>query len=91
MSAIGEILARVLNLFANSLVIILLARVILSWTYPNMQSSLVFWVWRLTEPILAPIRRFLPVTGRLDFSPWVALLLIIVARAVLMRFFCTWI
>ncbi|GBQ27088.1 YggT family protein [Gluconacetobacter sacchari] len=31
---------------------------------------------RLTEPALRPIRRILPVTGNMDFSPLVLLLLI---------------
>jgi YggT family protein len=33
-------------------------------------------VHRLTEPLLAPIRRLLPTLGGLDFSPMIALLLV---------------
>lgn len=38
---------------------------------------------RVTEPILAPIRNFLPQTQGLDFSPLIALLLLEVVRRVL--------
>jgi YggT family protein len=79
MSEPGEILWRATNLFLNSLVLLILARVMLSWLYPNVRNTLVFWVWRLSEPILQPLRRVLPHTG-LDLSPWLALILIFLAR-----------
>jgi len=55
-----------------------------------MRNTLVFWVWRLSEPWLGPLRRMLPVTGRMDWSPFLALVLISVARAVLLQFLSTW-
>jgi YggT family protein len=84
------VLARAVNLFANSLIILIIARVVLSWIYPNVRNTLIFWVWRLTEPFLEPIRRILPVAGRLDLSPWVALVLIFLARTVIIEFLYTW-
>ncbi len=37
---------------------------------------------KLTEPVLAPIRRILPTTGGLDFSPLIVLVLLsIIAHA----------
>lgn len=84
MSEPGEILWRTANLFLNSLVLLILARVMLSWLYPQMRNTLVFWVWRLSEPFLAPLRRALPHTG-VDFSPWVALILIFLARQLIFR------
>jgi YggT family protein len=90
MSDLARVLARTVDLLANSLVVVVLARVVLSWVYPNMRNTLVFWVWRITEPILAPIRRLLPVGGRFDWSPVVALLLIFVVRAVAIELIYTW-
>lgn len=90
MSDLAQILMRATTLLANSLFILMIARVVLSWVYPNMRNTLVFWVWRLSEPFLAPLRRMLPITGRIDWSPFVAMLLISVARALLLRFFATW-
>ncbi|GMQ77841.1 MAG: hypothetical protein BMS9Abin02_0332 [Anaerolineae bacterium] len=44
------------------------------------------WVFRLTEPLLAPIRRLLPSSGGADFSPLVLLLGIWLLRVLLLGF-----
>jgi YggT family protein len=88
MSDLGGVLWSAANLLLNSLVLLVLARVALSWLYPNLRNTLVFWVWRLTEPLLSPIRRFLPYAG-VDFSPWVALILIFLARKFIFRLLYT--
>jgi len=38
---------------------------------------------RIVQPMLAPIRRILPSTGMLDFSPMVLILLLYVVRSLL--------
>ena len=83
MSELGFVLYRVVDLFATSLVAVILARVVLSWVYPNVRNTLVFWVWRLSEPFLGPLRRMLPHMGGMDLSPWVALILIFILRRVI--------
>ena len=80
MSDLGWVLYRAVDLFANSLVILIIGRVILSWIYPNQQNTLIFWVWRLTEPFLDPLRRIIPRMGGMDLSPWAALILIFILR-----------
>ena len=50
---------------------ILLIRVILSWVNPNPYNPIVQILYRLTEPVLAPIRRVLPPMGGFDLSPLV--------------------
>lgn len=52
----------------------ILLQVILSWVNPQSPVSGV--LNSLTQPLLAPIRRFLPTASGLDFSPLVALILI---------------
>lgn len=42
---------------------------------------------RLTEPVLRPIRNVLPTFGGIDFSPWVLIILISVAQAILSRIY----
>jgi YggT family protein len=60
-----------LNIYLFSILIV----VILSWVnpYPNALSQLLS---RLTQPLLAPVRRRLPVAGGIDFSPMVVMLAI---------------
>jgi YggT family protein len=54
----------------------LLLRVLLSWFSPGSGNVLTYWVYRITEPILAPLRRVIPPFAGMDFSPMVALLLL---------------
>ena len=58
-----------LSLFLEIYTWILIARVLMSWFNPNPYNPLVQFVLRLTEPVLAPIRRVLPSMGGLDLSP----------------------
>ena len=58
-----------LSLFLEIYTWILIARVLMSWSNPNPYNPLVQFVLRLTEPVLAPIRRVLPSMGGLDLSP----------------------
>ena len=60
---------------------LLIARVVTSWLTPTGGGGVVAFIYQVTEPILAPIRRMIPATGGLDWSPLVAML----ALAVLVR------
>lgn len=64
--------------------VLLIARVILSWV-PGVDLShpAVRFVYRVTAPIRDPIRRVMPPIGGLDFSPWVAILLLSIVQRVL--------
>jgi len=56
---------------------ILIARVLLSW-FPNIDHSnpIIQFIFDITEPVLRPIREFLPPTSGLDFSPLIVILII---------------
>jgi YggT family protein len=54
--------------------LVVLAAVIVSWLPVDRRSRLVTTLYRLTEPVLAPIRRALPPMGGLDLSPMVLLI-----------------
>ncbi|MCL5093562.1 MAG: YggT family protein [Patescibacteria group bacterium] len=60
-----------LNILFNVFYILLFARVILSWIPKAADNFLGVFIFEVTEPILAPIRRLLPQSG-LDFSPIIA-------------------
>jgi YggT family protein len=56
-------------------------RIILSWVGMDPQNPVVVFLHEITEPILAPIRRFMPRMGMLDLSPMVAIILLsLIAR-----------
>jgi YggT family protein len=73
---IAHLIGVVLDLY----MLVLLARVVVSWVSPDPRNNVVRLLYDLTEPVLAPIRSVLPSTGALDFSPVVALLLLALLR-----------
>ena len=74
---------------------ILIAAAVLSWLIAfnvvNTRNQVVAVIadvlYRLTEPVLAPIRRILPSLGGIDLSPVVLILLLIFARNLLFEIF----
>ena len=74
-----------INVVAQALVLAIFVRVIMSWVTMRLPFGLNELVWNVTEPVLAPIRRYLPVAGGMDFSPLIAFLLIQLAASLLLR------
>jgi YggT family protein len=80
MIAIFYLVLQVLKLYSY----VVIANVIISWLIAfnvlNTQNRFVYSIleltYRLTDPILNRIRRFLPKLGSLDISPIILLLLI---------------
>ena len=66
------LLVNLIRFILIGLEVMVFARVILSFTDPGGRGQIARFVMSTTEPILAPIRRLLPRTGMLDFSPWIA-------------------
>jgi YggT family protein len=52
-------------------IIIMLVRVAFSWVSPYPTNSVSRFAYRITEPILAPVRRRLPPVSGMDLSPLV--------------------
>jgi YggT family protein len=69
-------LYRIVDWVFRALDLALLLRVVLSWINANPYNSIVRLVYQITEPFLAPLRRFIPPIGGLDFTPMVALLIL---------------
>ena len=66
-------------LLLNIVVIIFIARAIASWIRVGHDSPIrpiIDGLFRITEPVLAPIRRVLPPLGGLDLSVLVVILVI---------------
>jgi YggT family protein len=69
-------LEALINVFFGALTIVIFARVILSWVQVRLPWGLNEFVFAVSEPILAPIRRALPAAAGMDFSPLIALIVI---------------
>jgi len=73
---VSSFLFVVLQLLVTVLWLLILGRILLSWVNPTMSGPVARFLMETTEPLLAPIRRFMPTTGTLDFSPLVLLLVL---------------
>jgi YggT family protein len=80
-----QVLVNFIQLLAFFLWFMLIARVVISWTNPMGGGSIQAFVYQMTEPILAPIRRLLPPAGGIDWSPLIAMLLLGVVLRVVVR------
>lgn len=64
------------NLFVATFNILLLVRIVMSWVMPGQTNAFARLVYEVTEPVLSPIRRLLPGSGMIDFSPLIAFFLL---------------
>ena len=75
-------LAQVISLLSLLLVILVIVWVIVAWILPPYHP-LREALDRIVEPMLAPIRRLMPNTGMIDFSPMILIILIQVITRIL--------
>lgn len=66
------------------LTVAIFVRVILSWVKIPLPLGLADFLFSATEPVLGPIRRALPAMGGIDFSPFLAIILIRLVQGVLL-------
>lgn len=79
---ISYLSVRIIDFVANILVLIVIIDSILSYffnPYHPVRSALD----RIVQPLLAPIRRIVPLVGMIDFSPLVLIILIEIAAYLL--------
>jgi YggT family protein len=76
-------LASLINLVFTVMIFALIGRALLSWFDPGMRSSVGQLLFRITEPIIGPIRRHIPSLGMFDISPIIALLILYFLRGLL--------
>jgi len=90
MQAILSVVLTALNLY----IYVIIASAIFSWLYAfniiNSSNQLVAMIgqvlYNLTEPVLRPIRRFMPNLGGIDISPIVVLLGIMLIQRVIIQY-----
>jgi YggT family protein len=79
--ALGNILDIILNIYTWVIIIAAL----ISWVNPDPYNPIVRFLYRVTEPVLRPVRRRLGIFGGIDFSPLVVLLGIMFLRFFIVR------
>ena len=82
LGAVAQVLDIVLNIFMWIIII----RALISWVNPDPYNPIVQFLYKVTEPVLFPIRKALPMSGMgIDFSPIVVFLIIIFLQTFLVQ------
>ena len=73
-------LVSLIDLLFTLYTFLILARVMLSWIRISPYHPVAEWIYRLTEPLLAPIRNMLPPSGTIDWSPMIAMFVVMILQ-----------
>jgi YggT family protein len=80
---VGLFLSNFFQMLVFALWLLVLGRVIVSWVDPSGRNRISQMLFQATEPLLGPIRRVLPRTGMVDFSPLVLMIVLsVIVRAI---------
>ena len=75
-----NVIMVILRLMTYALILSAIVSTLMAFNVLDSRNRFVWsvadFLYRVTDPVLRPIRRVLPTFGNVDFSPWVALLLI---------------
>jgi YggT family protein len=87
MRAILNVLILALDLYKLVIIVAAVMSWLIAFNVVNVRNEVVRTIWSslvaLTEPVLRPIRRFLPNTGGLDISPIVLFLTILLVEQII--------
>lgn len=79
-------LYQTVNLFFQAYILIVVARVLMSWVGPDPYNPLVRFLCRVTDPVLDRLRRLLPLQfGGVDLAPVALLLALYAAKDLLLN------
>ena len=89
--AVADIVAYLINILVTIIIVQFVLGLLISFNVVNLHNQLVAAIWQavnaLLDPILNPVRklmrRVLPDTGAIDFSPMVLIVLLQIVRIVL--------
>lgn len=78
----NDTIATIFTGFLYILILAIIGRSLLSWFPQGQNNQFARILFDVTEPLLAPVRRFMPRTGMIDFSALVVIILLYVMIAV---------
>jgi YggT family protein len=75
MPSLHAFVLTLLQTLVTALIVAIIGRSILSFVVRDWRNPLLRFLYDITEPVLAPVRRVLPVAmGGLDFSPFLVIM-----------------
>jgi len=75
------LLTQVINMLFSLYSLVIIARAFLPLLGANTFNPIVRFIYDITEPVLAPLRRF-TIVGMYDFSPLAALIILTIVQSV---------
>lgn len=70
-------LAKIIDMGLSIYIWLIIGRAIISWVNPDPYNPIVTFLYRATEPVMAPIRRLIPMRGMgIDISPIIVIMII---------------
>lgn len=89
MFVLGNLLiaaAKILDLALTIYMWIIIGRAVISWVNPDPYNPIVQFLYRVTEPVLSPIRSRIPFGNMgIDISPILVILAIVFLQSFLVR------
>lgn len=77
---------RILDILLSAYMWVIIIRAVLSWVSPDPYNPIVRALYAITDPVLSFLRRKLPLgAGSIDFSPMVAILIILFLKYFLVQ------
>jgi YggT family protein len=70
--SVSELFRLIINIFTFAIII----QIVISWVNPGAYNPITVLLYKLTEPLLAPARRYIPPMGGIDFSPMAVLIIL---------------
>jgi len=89
MFILGNFIAALVKIIDMGLTLymwIIVARALISWVNPDPYNPIVLFLYRATEPVMAPIRRWIPLRGLgIDISPIIVIAAIVFLQSFLLK------
>ena len=78
--------ARIIDIALTIYMWIIIVRALISWVNPDPYNPIVRFLYRVTEPVLYYVRRWIPMGGiGIDISPVIVILVIVFLQSFLVR------
>jgi YggT family protein len=78
--------AKIIDMGLSLYMWIIIGRSLISWVNPDPYNPIVRFLYRSTEPVMAPVRRWLPLRNLgIDISPIIVIAAIIFLQSFLLR------
>lgn len=75
----------ILYSFCQALIVAIFLRSLMALISPEQTNFFTSLIFQITEPVLVPLRRIVPMYGRIDFSPFAAIVILIAIMQLLFR------